>query len=321
MEYRRYGRTGLVVSNVGIGTGGASRLGLAYGSSEEDAIAVVHRGLELGITYFDTAENYKNEQVLGRALAGHRDEVVLSSKMGVALGEGSLIDASGLRSAVELSLSKLQTDVIDIFHLHRVSIRNYHHAADVLVPTLIELRDEGKIRFIGISESSGGDVGHAMLHQAVQDDFWDVVMISFNLFNQSARSEVFPFTIEKGIGIEIMASARSQFSQPDLLVAELERLLDTGELRPDQVNRDDPLDFLSAGGRRVTLTEASYRFAAHEPGVHVVLIGTGKISHLEENIGALNRGPLPPEIHERLVTVFGHLQAEVHVPGRSLGPS
>lgn len=319
MEYRRFGRTGLDVSLVGIGTGGASRLGIANGLSEEGAMAVVHRGMELGINYFDTAENYKNEHILGRAIVGHRDEVVLSTKIDPVCADGEFRDEQGLRDAVELSLKKLNTDVIDVFHMHHVTKRSYDHAADVLVPELMKLRDEGKIRFIALSESSGRDPDHAVLARAVQASCWDVIMVSFNLFNQSARAEVFPATIEHDIAIEIMASARSQFSQPALLIAEMERLIAAGQLEADQINPDDPLDFLRAGDREVTLTEASYRFAAHEPGVHVVLIGTGNIAHLEENVEALNRGPLPTEIRQRLISMFGHLQAEIFIPGRDLG--
>lgn len=321
MEYRRFGRTELEVSVVGIGTGGASRLGLAYGNNEDDAIEVVHRGLDIGINYFDTAENYKNEAVLGKALIGHRDEVVLSSKIGTVRPDGSFLDGAGLRNAVELSLGKLGTDVIDVFHFHRLGIRTYEYAINVLVPVMEELREEGKIRFIALSESSGIDIDHEMLKQAVQDDCWDVMMVSFNLFNQSARTQLFPGSIDKDIAVEIMASARAQFSQPDLLVAEIGRLIASGELSPDGINRDNPLDFLSSGDHDITVTEASYRFAANEAGVNVVLVGTGKVEHLEENVEALNRGPLPDEIRERLITMFGHLQAGVYVPNRVLTPN
>lgn len=315
MDYRRFGRTGVEVSVVGIGTGGASRLGLEYGSTEDEAINIIRRGLELGITYFDTAANYKTEHILGRALVGHRSEVVLSSKVRPVLSEGVFRDREGLRTEVERSLAKLQTDVIDVYHLHRVTNLSYEHCVNILVPAMLELRDEGKIRFIALSESSI-DLDHSMLKRALQDDYWDVIMTSFNLFNQSARNEILPFAIRNDIAIEIMASARSQFSQPDLLVAEIDRLIGAGKLRANQINRIDPLDFLCDGERRITVAEASYRFAAHESGVHVVLVGTGNVAHLEENVAALNRGPLPTEIRERLVSVFGHLQAEVHVPGR-----
>lgn len=323
MEYVRFGRTKLEVSTVGIGTGGASRLGLAQGSTDEEAMAIVRRGLELGINYFDTAESYRNEYILGRALEGHRDEVVLSTKVTPVLDDGELCDPAGLRLAVERSLANLRTDVIDIFHLHRVLIESYEHTVNVLVPTVMELRDEGKIRFIGISENTGGDVNHVMLQNAIKDNYWDVIMLNFNLFNQSARNGILPTAIKNDIAIEIMASARSQFSRPDLLIAELDRLISTGELRPDQINPLNPLDFLHSSDLDLdlTLTEASYRFAAHEPGVHVVLVGTGNIAHLEENVDALNRGILPADVRERLRSAFGHLQAEVHIAGRSTRPN
>ncbi len=320
MRYRPFGRSGLEVSVVGIGTGGASRLGLAYGNTQEQAIAVVQRGFDLGINYFDTAENYKNEEVLGKALLGHRNEVLISSKVGPLREDGSLLTGEELYTAVELSLRKLQTDVIDVFHLHRVSNRIYDYCAETLVPALEHLRDDGKIRLIALSESSGSDIEHTMLKRAVEDDCWDVFMASFNLFNQSARESLFSTSIEKSMAVEIMASARSQFSQPDLLIAEVERLVETGEIPADQVDRADPLSFLRTDDGQLSPSETSYRFAAFEPGVNVVLVGTGNIAHLEENVAAFDRGPLPEDLQTRLVTIFGHLRAEVHVPGREEGP-
>jgi predicted aldo/keto reductase-like oxidoreductase len=200
-------------------------------------------------------------------------------------------------------------------------MRSYQHAIEVLVPAMIALRDEGKIRFLGLSESSGDDIEHETLQRALLDDCWDVMMVSFNLFNQSAREQVFARSIERDVAIEIMASARSQFSQPELLSAEVARLVATGRIAAGEINPDDPLDFLSVGGERLPVTEVSYRFASNEAGVHVVLVGTGRIAHLEENVEALGRGPLPMEVHDRLVRLFGHLREEVHVPGRVSGPS
>jgi aryl-alcohol dehydrogenase-like predicted oxidoreductase len=82
------------------------------------------------------------------------------------------------------------------------------------------------------------------------------------------------------------------------------------------VDRDDPLGFLAAEGV-ASPTEASYRFVASEPGVHVVLVGTGNPAHLEENVRALNAGPLPPEVSKRLVSLFGHLSMAVDAPWRT----
>lgn len=307
MDYRTFGRTGLRVSVAGIGTGGASRLGLSYGATEEQAIAVMHRALELGINYFDTAEGYQTEDVVGRALEGHRDEVVISSKIAPRLADGSLLDRVGLRRALEVALQKLRTDVVDVYHLHRPSTEDYEYCLHELVPELEALRDEGKMRFIGISESTSTDSTHEMLHRAVQDDCWDVVMTAFNLFNQSPRERIFPDTIKKDIAIEIMGAARGPFSRPEQLVEQVARLVAAGELEAGQVSPEDPLDFLVGADGVESLADASYRLAAHEPGVHVVLTGTGSIAHLEENVTSLSAGPLPAAEHDRLVSIFGHL--------------
>ena len=214
MDYRIFGRTGLSVSTAGIGTGGASRLGLSNGGTEEQAIAVIHRALDLGINYFDTAEGYHTEDVVGRALEGHRDEIVISSKIAPSHADGTMLDRAGLRRALETALGLLRTEMVDVYHLHRPSLEQYDYCLAELVPELEALRDEGKLRFIAISESTSADGEHTMLHRAVQDDCWDVIMTAFNLFNQRARTEVFPLTIEKDIAVEIMGAARVRSAVP-----------------------------------------------------------------------------------------------------------
>jgi L-galactose dehydrogenase len=317
MQYRTLGRSGLRVSVCGLGGGGESRLGLRKGATEEQAVAVVRRAVDLGITFFDTAPNYGTEDVVGRGLAGHRDRVVVSSKTLARRNDGTLVDRAATRRGLEETLRRLRSDVVDVYHLHRVRPADYEYAVIELVPELLALRDEGKIRALGISESTGSDGRHSMLRRALEDDCWDVLMTGFTFFNQSARDVLFPETVERGIGIEIMASARSYFSRPDLLAAEIARLVDAGLIGPDEVDPADPLGFLLDGGDVRSLTEASYRFVASEPGVHVVLVGTGNPAHLEENVRSLSAGPLPTETTKRLVALFGHLSLDVDAPWRA----
>jgi aryl-alcohol dehydrogenase-like predicted oxidoreductase len=318
MEYRTFGRTGLRVSVCGLGGGGESRLGLAKGSTEQQAIAVVRRALDLGVTYVDTAPNYGTEDVVGRALEG-RDGVVVSSKTLARRNDGSPVDADAVRRGLEESLRRLRRDVVDVYHLHRVRPEDYDYALAEIVPVLLALRDEGKVRFLGISESTGSDPRHSMLRRALDADCFDVLMTGFTFFNQSARDVLFPTTIATGVGVEIMASARSYFSRPGQLAEEIGRLVDAGVIPADEVDRDDPLGFLAAEGM-TSPTEASYRFVAAEPGVHVVLVGTGNPAHLEENVRALNAGPLPPGVAKRLVSLFGHLSMAVDAPWRNPVP-
>ena len=320
MEYRTLGRTGLRVSVCGLGGGGESRLGLRRGATEEQAIGVVRTGIDLGIRFVDTAPNYGTEDVIGRALQGAPDDVVVSSKTLVRRKDGVLFDRAAVRRGLEETLRKLRRDVLDVYHLHRVRPEDYGYAVAEVVPELLALRDEGKIRALGITESTGSDGRHTMLARALEDDCWDVIMTGFTFFNQSARDVLFPTTIEKDVAVEIMASARSYFSRPEQLAEEIGRLADSGVVSRDEVDAADPLGFLKESGDVQSTTEASYRFVAHEPGVHVVLVGTGNPAHLEENVRSLSAGPLPAQVRDRLVRLFGHLSMAVDAPWRKVGP-
>lgn len=320
MNYRTFGRTGLQVSEVGIGGGGASRMGLATGSTEAEVVTLIQRAFELGVNFFDTADNYGTEEVIGRALVDHRDETIISTKTYPRLEDGSLLARRDLAPALEASLKQLNTDAVDVYHLHGVTEKDYEYCAFELVPELELLRDSGKVRYFGISERNSSDATHKMLQRALRDDFWDVMMIGFNLFNQSARETVFPETMRRDIAIEVMASARNQFSRPELFAQEVVRLVDERTVNIDGFDPANPLDFLQSLGDKPSISEASYRFAAHEPGVHVVLVGTGQLNHLEENIAAFNAGPLPVDTTSNLITMFGHLANIVTVPDRVLRP-
>lgn len=320
MNYRVFGRTGLRVSEFGLGGGGASRLGFATGSSHEQVRALIQRAVELGVNYFDTADNYGTEEVIGEALMGHRDEVVLSTKIYPRLEDGTLLERTALRPALEASLKCLRTDVLDVYHLHGVTLKDYDYCEAELMPELVGLRDAGLVRFLGISERNSSDSAHSMLQRALSGSLWDVIMVGFNLFNQSARELVLDRAVKDDIGVEVMASARNQFSRPELFLEDLEQLIDSGAVTIEGFDRDHPWGFLESLGADSALTDISYRFAAHEPGVHVVLVGTGSIAHLEENIGAFSAGPLPGAVRQRLVSMFGHLSNAVVVPGRVLRP-
>lgn len=320
MIYRTFGRTELLVSQVGLGGGGASRLGLKTGRSESEVVALIHRALELGMNYLDTADNYGTESVIGRALVGRRDDVVLSTKVYPRLEDGTLLAKDALQPALDASLRQLRTDRVEVYHLHGVKLDDYDYCCAELLPELDRLRQQGKFRFLGISERNSIDSSHEMLQLALDAGVFDVMMVGFNLFNQSARATLFPQTIDAGIGIEVMASARSQFSRPELFAAELVRLVDSGAVELEGFDPADPLAVLRVDGRQLSIAEASYRFAAAEPGVHTVLVGTGSIEHLEENVAAFERGPLPEPLRELFVSAFGHLSNAVFVPGRALRP-
>jgi len=181
---------------------------------------------------------------------------------------------------------------------------HYRYAYEVLAPVLLRMREEGKIRAVGITEAFIFDPGHLTLQQALEADCWDVMMVGFNLLNQSARSRVFKKTLRKNIGVLGMFAVRRALSQPAHLRALLAELAQKGQIDPAAYETEDPLGFLTQGGKAATIPEAAYRYCRYEPGLHVVLSGTGNVEHLKENVISLLKPPLAETDTQRLVTVF-----------------
>ncbi len=195
-------------------------------------------------------------------------------------------------------------DYIDIYHLHAVHATDYEFAKNDLVPELKRMQDKGKIRFIGITEAFGEDVSHEMLKLAVQDDCWDVMMVGFNLLNQSAREYIFKETIAKNIGTMIMFAVRRALSQPAVLKEIMDGLLQEGYFQGKDFDKANPLGFLVHEQGGESLTDAAYRYCRHEAGAHTILSGTGNIQHLIENIKSVNRGPLPEKDLQKVNDLF-----------------
>jgi L-galactose dehydrogenase len=307
MDHVVLGRTGLSVSVAGLGCGGHSRLGQSQGATFDDSVHLVRAALDIGITYVDTAQMYGTETIVGAALAGRRDEVVLSTKSTMHPSGGPRFDAPTLREAIETSLKNLRTETLDVFHLHAVKAEDYPYCIEELVPELLALRDQGKLRFLALSERFGIEVGHEMLELATHDDCWDVVMTGFNMLNPSARLRVLPETIANNIGVEVMFAVRNVFSQPDVLRKSIADAVADGLIASNALDPEDPLAFLIHEAGATSLVEAAYRFARHEPGCHVVLTGTGNVDHLKSNVRSINLGPLPEADLAHLKTLFGHL--------------
>ena len=209
MLYRRLGRTGLKVSVLSLGTGGPNRFGQARYVSRKDIISLARRALDLGINYFDTAGSYEDaESRLGEALRGvPRDQYYLSSKV-LPLNGNSMISAAETRQLVERTLRRMRVEALDILFLHRLSPQSYDEALVRLAPALQSLRAEGKIRFIGISESTTLDQRHGVLKRALQDDFFDTIMVAYHMANRSAEEEVLPLAQAKDVGVIGMVAAR-----------------------------------------------------------------------------------------------------------------
>ena len=310
MQTVRLGRTNIEVSVAGLGCGGHSRLGMRHGASSEEASRVVGAALDLGITFIDTARAYGTEEAVGLGVKGRRDQAFISTKAtptgrGQDWNDGDLITAAQLTESLEGSLRRLGTDHVDLFNLHGVSLAQYDHCRQVLLPELQRQQQAGKIRFLGITEGFGGDTRHQMLAHAVPDARFDVVMVGFNLLNPSTRRTVFPQTIGHNVGTLIMFAEGRALSHPDVLRETVAGLIDRGEVAADVVDRDDPLKFLRNHPDVVSEVEAAYRFCRHEPGAHVILTGTGSVEHLKANIAAIQAQPLPTELQARLARIFG----------------
>jgi aryl-alcohol dehydrogenase-like predicted oxidoreductase len=267
----------------------------------------VRRALELGVNFIDTAEAYGTEELIGRALQGiDRSQVVLSSKKSPTK-EGRLITAAELAQGLEASLSRLHTDYVDVYHLHGLQAHQYGHALAELAPAMATLRDQGKIRFLGITEAFVSDTGHVMMKQAVRDACWDVVMVGFNILNQSARTRVFVETRRRDIGVLCMFAVRDALSRPDKLRQTVAELAQQGLVDKEAMDAHDLLGFIASMERRDGLPDAAYRFCRAEPGIHVVLSGTGNVQHLEQNVASILRPPLPSDTRQKLMDLFARV--------------
>ena len=314
MDRVRLGRTGLEVSVACLGTGGHSRLGRAYGASFDDAVRVVRTAIDNGIDFIDTAGTYGTEEVVGEAVKGQRDRLVISTKNQVTRDavsgqNGEYVAADEFTRMVDGNLSRLGTDYIDIMYLHGVSASQYGYCLSELVPALQRLRQQGKIRHTAISERFVSDPAHVMLESAVKDDAFDVVMVGLNVINQSALGSVLPAARRNDMGVQIMFAVRGKLATAEGARAVVAEAIELGEVDPADVDASDPLGFLVAPGVADSLVEACYRFDRHAPGVDTVVTGTGNVDHLLDNIRSLNRSPLPDESVDRLKRVFGRVRS------------
>ena len=307
MEYVGLGRTGLRVSVAGLGCGGFSRLGLGRGKSEAEAVALIHQALDLGVNLFDTAAAYGTEAVLGKALAAvRREEVVIATKAPFNVSNPNSSAASAVAS-LDDSLRRLATDEIDVYRLHGVAPAAYDHARNVIAPVLLKEKAKGKFHHLGITETAPHDPEHKMLQRAVADGVWDVAMVGFHMMHQNARKAVLPLSRQYRVGTLLMFAVRNIFSRPGQLAATMRELAAAGEVPQWLAETEDPLDFLIYQGGAQSVIDAAYRFARHEPGVDVVLFGTGDPEHLRTNIASLLAPPLPEMDRARLASLFGHL--------------
>ncbi|OFW99769.1 MAG: hypothetical protein A3D94_20220 [Alphaproteobacteria bacterium RIFCSPHIGHO2_12_FULL_66_14] len=313
MEYRPLGKTGLAASVAGLGCGGNSRLGLGRGASVDDCVAVVRTAVDLGVNFLDTAEAYGTEEIVGAAVRSYdRAKLVISTK---AIFRGGDDTAETVTAKVEASLKRLGLDYVDVFHFHAVGPEAYAHHRDVLAPALIRLKEQGKVRHLGITETGPRDPEQKMLARATaeepgeapQETLWEVVMLAYSLMNQGARRKIFPVTRRRGIGTLLMFVVRNIFSNEAYRRDVFAKLVEQGQLDASILSEGDPLAFLVSEGGAESITDAAYRYARHEEGADVILFGTGDRDHVRANVESILRPALPPAVVERLHASFGHL--------------
>jgi L-galactose dehydrogenase len=310
MEFVRLGRTNEQVSVVGLGCGGHSRLGMSRGATSAEAAEIVKRALDLGVNFIDTAMVYGTEEAVGLGLEGRdRSKIFLSTKsqVGRAGGETDPVryTAAEFAENLDASLKRLKTDYVDLFHLHGVAPAQLDYACEVLLPEIQRQQQAGKVRFIGITEMFRHDTEHELLRAALPGNEFDVVMVGFNLLNQSARKTIFPLTMQNDVGTLIMFAVRRGLNSAENTREAVAELIEKGEVDPALINPDDPLDFLRDMPGVGSQVEAAYRYCRHEPGAHVILTGTGSAAHLEENVASILAPPLPGEALAKLEAIFG----------------
>lgn len=314
MDTTVLGRTGLRVSVVGLGCGGKSRLGQASGASFDDSVRLVRQALDRGITLVDTAALYGTEPIVGAGIAGRRDGLVLSTKLRV-VRKGARPDAVDMetpedfRKGIETSLANLRTDCIDILHLHGVMEQHYDRCVETLLPVIEDMRREGKVRFVGITERFSDDTQHVALERALDDDYWDVCLLGLNFVNQTALRRVLPRAAAAGVGVMGMFAVRGALASPATLGALVAHLVETGEIDRRDLEDGAPMEALLRLEMGTSLTDAAYRFCRHAPGIDTVLTGTGSVAHLDENIVSIQGPPLPGRTLEQLARIFARVRS------------
>src|SRR5215218_6546497 len=199
MDKRKLGGEGLYVSAQGLGCMGMSEF---YGTSDEDeAVATIHRAIELGVNFLDTADMYgpfTNEKLVGRAIADRRDKVVLATKFGnERTQDGGFVGINGkpeyVHKAADASLRRLGVDHIDLYYQHRV---DKTVPIEETVGAMKELVDAGKVRFLGLSEASAATIRKAHAVHPIT-----ALQTEYSLFTRDLEDEILPTLRELGIGL------------------------------------------------------------------------------------------------------------------------
>ena len=297
MEYRPFGRTGLDVSAIGFG---CWELGGSYGHFDEgEVIAAIHKAMDLGINCFDTAEGYgmgKSEALLARGLGDRRKEVIVVTKVGIGYqdsGREKNRDSRPERimTSVESSLTALDTDYIDVYLIHWP---DRYTPFDETMRTLDDLVDQGKVRFVGLSNFKAEEMAECMETRRV-----DVGQYGYHMFDRRMEKDVFPYCQEHGVGMMGYGSLAH-----GLLTGAFDKTttFDEGDWRSrgglfnmplfSEENFPKNLNVVSdlAGIARdmgKEMYHLALRWVLSNPTLSVALVGARKPEEVEANMGAL----------------------------------
>lgn len=299
MEYRKLGRTGLEVSAIGFGTWPMSVV--AYGPVDEDEVAqAVHRALDVGINIFDTARGYgdgRSESALGRALGSRRQDVVVVTKCGniPAVPSGFTRDSSraSIMEEIEGSLRRLGTDVIDVYLVHWPDPKTLFEET---MRTLDDLLQQGKVRFVGVSNFSVEQMEECMRTRRI-----DVIQVPWQLFDRRMEAEVLPWATRNEVGVMgystlgngLLTGAMTRettFGPGDWrrMGPTTGQPLFTPENLPKNVEVVERLKAEVAAPLGRTVAQVALAWALRHPAVSTCLTGPRRPSELQDSLGALD---------------------------------
>ena len=292
LSKRRIGCQGLEVGAIGLGCMGMSQ---SYGPADEaESIATLHRAVDLGCNFFDTAEGYgpyKNEELLGRAFHGRRDQVVLATKFGFRFENGRQLSTetdsspAAIRQAVEGSLRRLQTDYIDLLYQHRIDRKV---PMEDVAGTVGELVSEGKVRYFGLSE-----IGAANLRRAHAVHPVSALQSEYSLWERNLEPEIIPVLRELGIGLVPFCPLGRGLLAGGVKRAEDYQEGDTRRIDPRYQGANFEANVKAAqivsdiaAGKGVQPGQVALAWLLHKGSDIVPIPGTKRRAYLEENLAA-----------------------------------
>ncbi|HLN18211.1 MAG TPA: aldo/keto reductase [Acidimicrobiales bacterium] len=285
------GRTGVAVSKLGYGAMELRSRNLD--PSEVDRL--LNGVLDAGINMIDTSPDYgASEEHIGRALSGRRDEYFLASKCGCPVGEPvgeagpagreHVFTRANVRAGVEQSLSRMRTDHLDLVQFH-MSPSPATLAEDDAVAELVALRDEGKIRFLGISGTLPN------LPDQIAMGVFDAFQIPYSAVEREHETAI-TSAAEAGGGTIIRGGVARGFPEPPAEYPE--RYREMMRARNERFNQTDISDLLG----EMTPMEFMLRFTLSHPDMHTTIVGTKNPDHLAANVAAASNGPLPTDVYD-----------------------